>query len=556
MNKKNLSIKETFALAFQNHKKNKFKIAANFYNKILKVNPNHVESIFLLGSLFAETKNFYDAITLFNKTVQIQPNHESAYYNLGLVFKEIEQFEKSISCYQKAIQINHNYTEAHNNLGLVFVELREFQKASHCFQKAIKIDPNFFKAHNNLGNVKKELGETQEAFTCYEKVIQIRPDHANAYYNLALLSKFLGKFKKAIKYYEKALLYEPKNLVTLYDLIDLKKKIIDSNLKNKIVKIMNSGNFYKKNLAYGNFLLSKYELQLKNYEKEFKYLIKGHQCYFDSQSKRFKQGVNYWLNELPRMHALINANKPDKNIKTINSKITPIFIIGVPRCGSTLIEKIIASGTKYIPIGEETAIFSTLIGQKVHQKELVNLNLENFQKNVIEKYKQKGLILEKSVNIFTDKSLDNFFYIGLINKIFPGAKVINCRRNFLSSIVSIIQNNLREISWAHNLENIFKFFDIYYKKIKNFKKIYPNFIYELEFEKFINNPEIESKKLMKFCELPWNDKCLKYYERKDLVSRTASNVQIRKAIYKNAKNKYLPYKKILNKYGKKYFWFN
>ena len=152
--------------------------------------------------------------------------------------------------------------------------------------------------------------------------------------------------------------------------------------------------------------------------------------------------------------------------------------------------------------------------------------------------------------------MDNFFYIGLINKIFPGAKVINCRRNFLSSIVSIIQNNLREISWAHNLENIFKFFDIYYKKIKNFKKIYPNFIYELEFEKFINNPEIESKKLMKFCELPWNDKCLKYYERKDLVSRTASNVQIRKAIYKNAKNKYLPYKKILNKYGKKYFWFN
>ena len=175
---------------------------------------------------------------------------------------------------------------------------------------------------------------------------------------------------------------------------------------------------------------------------------------------------------------------------------------------------------------------------------------------LFEGYKKKGLIHEKNDYTFTDKSLDNFFYIGLIKEIFPNAKVIHCRRNALSSIMSLLKNNLRVVSWAHNLEHIFKFFDIYYQTIQKFKKIYPNFIYELEYEKLVSDPEIVSKKLMKFCDLAWDKKCLEFYKRKDLISQTASNVQIRKAIYKGSIKKYLPYKQFLSKYGDKYFWFN
>ena len=122
--------------------------------------------------------------------------------------------------------------------------------------------------------------------------------------------------------------------------------------------------------------------------------------------------------------------------------------------------------------------------------------------------------------------------------------------------MSIIKNNLRTVSWAHNLKHIFEFFDIYYHVVHKFKKMYPNFIYELEYEKLVNDPEIESKKLLKFCNLPWNNECLKFYKRKKLISKTASNIQIRKAIYKDSINKYLPYKQFINKYGNKYAWFN
>ena len=556
MNKQNPTTEEIFALAVQNHQNNNFKIAKNFYNEILEKNPNHFKSIFLLGSLSIQTKNFDTAIQLLNKAIQIQPNHANAYHNLGLVFKILGKLQKAMNCCQKAIQIQPNHAEAYNNLGLIFAELRKFQKAVSCYQKAIQIQPNHTGAYNNLGGAHKELEEFNKAINCYQKAIQIQPNHANAYHNLGLVFKILGKFKDAIICCQKSLKYEPKNLITLYDLSELKEEILDLNFKNKINKIMNSGDCTKKNHAYGNFLLAKYEFHVKSYNKEFNYLLKGHQCYFESESKNFNKGVEYWLNKLPKTKELFNFNKFNKNIKKINYKIKPIFIIGFPRCGSTLVEKIIASGHKYIPIGEETNVLSSLVGQKIQQKKSLNSDIENFQTKLFESYQKKGLIHEKNDYTFTDKTLDNFFYIGLIKEIFPYAKVIHCRRNALSSIMSLLKNNLRMVSWAHNLEHIFKFFDIYYRVIQKFKKIYPNFIYELEYEKLVSDPEIESKILMKFCDLPWDIKCLEFYKRKDLISQTASNVQIRKAIYKDSIKKYLPYKQLLSQYGDKYFWFN
>ena len=92
--------------------------------------------------------------------------------------------------------------------------------------------------------------------------------------------------------------------------------------------------------------------------------------------------------------------------------------------------------------------------------------------------------------------------------------------------------------------------------IENFKKLFPNFIYDVHYEKFVNDPQIESKRLLEFCDLSWDKKCLEFYKRENLISKTASNIQIRKAVYKDSINKYLPYKQFLNKYGSKYSWFN
>ena len=554
--KKKLTTEETFSLAFKNHKKNNLQVAENLYKKILKINPEHFNSIFYLGTLLSQTKRFNLAKPLLEKAIQIEPNYLHAHNNLGIVFQDLGEHQKAISSYEKTIQIEPNYAIAHNNLGNVLSELGEHQKAISSYEKAIQIQPNYSHAHDNLGMIFQKLGEHQKAISSYEKAIQIQPNYAKAHNNLGIVLQELGEHQKAMSFYQMAVKYEPENLVHLYHLSGLDGKILHSNLKNKIYKIIEKNNSTKENISYGNFLLSRYELKAKKYKNEFDHLLKGHQYYFESKERKFKKGIDYWLNVLPKRKKLINLNRHNKNIKIDNYVIKPIFIIGVPRCGSTLIEKVIASGSQYIPIGEETGIIHNVVKNLINHDQSLNSDIENFQTKIVETYKQKGLVQKKNNYMFTDKSLENFFYIDIIKEIFPQAKIINCRRNALSSIMSTLKNNLKILAWAHNLEHIFKYYDIYHQMIKNFEKTHSNFIYNLKYEKFVSDPENEAKKLMKFCGLAWDEKCLDFYKRKDLISKTASNFQIRKAIYKDSINKYLPYKQFLYKYENKYSWFN
>ena len=555
MDNKNLKIKQTLTLAYENHVKKNFNLAENLYNKVLKMDPNNVDSSFLLGTLYLQRKNLERAMEFFNEVIKNKPDHVNATHNLAYALIEIGKPREAKKLLNKVIRMKPNHTDALYNLGNVHKHLGEFYEAENYYNKAIQIEPNNAKVHNNLGNVLKELGKYKEAISSYHKAIQIQHNHGNAYHNLGNTYKQLGDFKKAKEFYKKSSYYQPGNLETLWTLSGLDKDILNLDLKKNVKKIMKDEKTSEKNKAYGNFLLAKYELEDQNFIDEFKYLLKGHSHYFESKNKPFDQGVNYWLNEIPKNQELMNLGTSTKKITQERKDIKPIFIVGVPRCGSTLIEKVIASGSKNIQIGEETALISFFVGEKMTLKESFNLNIENFKEKIIEKYKNRGLINEKSDNIFTDKSLDNFFFIGLIREIFPRAKIINCRRDPLASIMSILKNNLGDVTWAHDVKHIFEFFDIYYKKIEKFKKIHPNFIYDVQIEEFVSKPENESKKLMKFCELSWNKKCLEFYKRKDLTSRTASNVQIRKPIYKHSKNKYIPYKQFLNVYGEKYNWF-
>ena len=555
MVKKKLNIEETFSLALENHKKNNFSSAEKIYSKILKINSKHFNSIFYLASLYAQTKNFYAAQELFEKAIKIRPDYALAYSNLGAVLKELGNFEESINVCQKAIKIDPKYSAAYSNLGAALRETGRFKDSVNACEKALKVQPNNFGALHNLALSLQELNEIKKAMNCYKILSKIQSNPGNAYQNLGKLSTMIGEKKEAINFYQLAIEHEPENLFYYYNLSYLDENILDENLKIKINHIIKKNSEKNQNTAYAHFLLSKYELNLKNYQKELDHLINGHNHYFESKKKQYTNDVDYWLNQLPKNEELNNQINVIKKAKTSSDKLIPIFIIGVPRCGSTLIEKIIASGSHFVTIGEETGILSVFVKKKIIRKKSIYNDFEKNRNELIEKYGQRNLLQEKSNYIFTDKTLDNFFYIDLIKGTFPNAKVINCVRDPLLSIMSIIKNNLPSVSWSHNIEHIFKYFDIYYKKIKNFNKIFPNYIYELDLEKFSNEPIEESKKLMKFCNLPWDIKCLEFYKRKDLISKTTSNVTLRQKIYKQSSEKYLPYKNLLKKYGDKYSWF-
>ena len=512
-------MKILFNSALKKYHENKFIESELLCRKVLEKDINHFPSLNLIGILLIKKGKLQDARDALEKAVKINPKFTDAQLNLGNIFQKLGQLNLAVNCYLKVLKIDPYRAEVHNNLAITFRELKDQKKAiNHC-KKAIQSNPKLSIAYNTLGVLYRELGKKQKA---------------------------INNFKKAVK-------YDSKNLSYLYQLADLKEEILDSHLKKIIHKLIKSKSSSKNNLAYGNLLLSKYEFYNGNYKKEFNYLIEGHKFFFESQQKSFEYSLRY-LNKLTKKIQEFNFKELDRKFKIIND-IKPIFIVGVPRSGSTLIEKIIASSSRKIPIGEEIGII-----QNIFQKEIMsnknNLNhyLENIKNNIINEYKQRGLIKKNANFIFTDKSLENFFYIGLIKIIFPHAKIINCKRDPLSSIISIIKNNLNKIAWAHTTEYIFKYFDMYFQYIEYWNNLFPNFIYDLQYEKLVNNLETESKKLLEYCNLPWNKECLEFYKRNDLISKTTSNLQIRKPINQDSLNKYEPYKKLLLQYTDKFKW--
>jgi len=589
MKKNNKTYKEIFIEAFENYKKKNFKKAETLCYKILSIDTNHFDSIMLLANISAVNKNFDKARKLLHKAIEINPHNVTALNNLGIANKELGNHKEAINYYHKVIKINPRHTNANYNLGVAYyilkdinnaksyfkktveiqtnfalafyalanvhVDLKEYENAISCYQKALEINPNLVSAYNNLGLAFRELNDFQNSIKNYEKAIKINSNYGASHHNLALALKELGRFKEAIKSHKNAIKCEPENLMNYFYLSELEKNTIDSKLKNKIDKIVKNKDSTKRNIAYGNYLLSKYTRNTKNYKKEFDFLIKGHKAFFESKSEKFNLGIKYCFDDVLQIEEGAKVEKLKE--KDEYNIIKPIFIVGVPRCGSTLVEKIIGSGEKFVNLGEETSILENFVNSKILEKQSLNLgNVEDIRNQLFNLYKNKGLLSEKYDYIFTDKSLNNFFYLKLIKDIYPNAKVINCKRDIISSIMSIFQNNLTELSWTHNLENIFKYFNNYFEIVNNFNKTNPDFIYELQFEKLVSHPEEESKKLMKFCGLPWNKKCLEFYKRKDLISRTASNIQIRKAIFKHPRDRYLPYKNFLDEYGKKYSWYN
>ena len=377
MKKRNLTLKETFVIALKNYKEKNFTTTEKLCNKILSIDSNHFDSWILLANIYAINKNYARALELltkaneikpdnltvlnnlgtackelgnskeamnfYEKVLRINPNHTNAQFNLGLIFYKLKELQKAKNFFTKTIEIQPNYALAFFNLANVNVDLREYENAISNYQKAIEINPNLVGAHNNLGLMFRNLNDFKNAISCYEKVIVIKPSHAGAHHNLAMVFKELGEFEKGIKSHQTAIKYEPENSAHYYYLSELKKDILDSQLKSKIEKIIKNNNSTKINIAYGNFLLSKYENKVKNYEHELNYLIKGHQYFFKSRKEKFELGIKYCFDDVMQISQGVNVSKLDSRS---NYKIKPIFIIGVPRCGSTLVEKIIASGKK------------------------------------------------------------------------------------------------------------------------------------------------------------------------------------------------------------------
>ena len=273
--------------------------------------------------------------------------------------------------FEQAIKLDPKSWTIQNNLGIIYKKLGQYQNAIDIFQKIIDNNPKIPEPYNNLANIFKEIGLIKESEKYYFKALKLKPNSVEYFFNLAVFYSDTGNIQKAAIYYKKILSIQPNNFHIYYQLSKIKKNTLDDELNRKILSLEKK-NIPKLNLAYLYFIKSKYRFREKKYKQEFDNLIKAHDYLLQSSDQQYKDDINYWLIELPKFVDKFN----DCEIANFQKDFKPIFIFGVPRSGTTLVESIISASNKSIKIGEETSIIHFFTKQFiVKNNNINNLNL-------------------------------------------------------------------------------------------------------------------------------------------------------------------------------------
>ena len=494
-----------------------------------------------LVNKFEILKNYYNAgqYEVAHKKIKLLmkqfPNIPILYNLFGLILTKLEKTQESIGAYKTALRLNPKMAIAHNNLGNIYYRiLNEITTAKENSEKAITIDPRFAIAFNNLGNLYRDLNQSDQSINCFKKAIELEPKLYVAYKNLGTTYSSAGDFKTSINFFHKAMEIEPNflephreiSLLTKYEknnehLVKMEKLFENSNLKddNKMHLAMALGKAYEDIKQYKKSF-EKYHLGNSLKRKSFKYDIKSDEKIFETIKSNFGKKLFEKFND------------------TGYKKFSPIFIVGMPRSGTTLIEQILSSHPNVYGAGELTIIQRVITNFSDRKPLKFFEGIEGLNQHILyemgESYEKITRSSFKFDKFLTDKLPHNFLFIGLIKIILPTAKIIHCDRDARDNCFSIFKNFFAgSVLFGYDLKELGQYHNLYKDLMKHWKNTIPEFIYDISYEKLVNNLEIETKKLLKFCNLNWNANCLKFHKNNRSVN-TASLSQVRQPIYKSS----------------------
>ena len=506
---------------------------------ILKMDKNTKAQIDKIISYF-NAGNYNKVFEL--SSILLKKNHELDFVLniVGLCYQKLNDFDKAETFFSRAININKKNINAITNIANNFKYKLDFDKSDEFYQNALDINPNHISALLNYGNFKFLINDHKNGLELLNKALNINDKLIPVHLNLAIIYQSLGDFQNALKHLDQINDLDP--TFTRSDkmksvLVNYKKE--DNHLKDMKSKLNNLdlNDDQKINLYFG---ISKALEDCEKFEESLKYIQLGNNLKF----KNSNYDIRFDKDKIDKIQKIFDKVDFDF-LSNKDEKLKPIFIIGMPRSGTSLIEQIISSHKNVQGLGELN-FFNNIANKEFLNKDIFNhndLNIENI-KFIAEKF---NLIL-KNFNIkaenFTDKTLLNFFWIGLIKLCYPNAKIIHCTRNPKDNLLSIYKNLFdHEGGWCYEEENLIQYYKIYNKIINYWKTKIPNFISDIKYEDLINEPKLHIENLLKCCDLEWDSNCLEFYKNKNSI-KTLSVKQARNQIYKSSVDSFKKYQSI------------
>ena len=542
---KALLLKPDYAEAYTNmgvalQEQGKLEEAIEAYNKTLSLKPNYAEAYYNLGVTVQEQGKLEEAIASYEKALTLKPDYAEAYTNMGVALQEQGKPEDAIEAYNKALTLKPDYVEAHYNMGIALKDQGKLEEAIEAYEKALTLKPHYAEAYTNMGVALQKQGKPEEAIDAYNKALAIKPDNAEAYTNMGVTLQEQGKPEEAIEAYNKALAIKPDNAEVHRYLSSLIKYKPENTQVTLIGEMIQRSDLEDDDRCHLHYAYAKMKEDLGDLDIAFENYVAG---------GKLRQKILFYDFEQDKLiFNQIKNTAPKLKEFTFNKSIeaatnTPIFILGMPRSGSTLVEQIISSHSK-VNGADELPFLSRFGGLLSHGNQIINsenvLQMRNAYLNELDK-------VSNECPFVTDKMPQNFLHIGLILKALPEAKVIHVKRDPAATCWSNFKHHFssKGLGYSYNLNHTVSYFKLYQDLMNFWEQQYSDQIYHLDYDKLTLEQEPETRKLIQYMDLDWEDTCLSPQENKRSV-RTASQQQVREKVYtgsSQAWRKFEPYLK-------------
>ena len=514
--------------------------AAQIYQKILNENPNVPAAWHALGILVFNSGNLQQAFDMFANAVRLEPNNPMFHRNLGEISRRLGKLDQARLCGEAACKLAPKDVDAHYNLGLAYTDAGECDKAIAAYKKAVKLDPKHGLSWNNLGSALEQKGDKKAALKAYEKAVALNAQHAEAQNNAGAIYSEQGKLDEARESFAAAIAARPSFVEAHYNLSSLKTyKPEDPHLAMLEGVYAQRQNLEASARIRYDFALGKALDDIGQYDRAFAAYDEGNRiqhtllpCDEDRADKLLQDILNVFTPEFFKTRQHWQGNQAKGK--------TPIFIVGMPRSGTTLLEQILCSHKSVFGAGELTDLNEAICkATNVSNDQNFTAGVVQLTKEEIKRigndYIERVWKLSPKSAYITDKMPANFFYLGLIHLALPNAKIIHAMRDPMDSCFSCFSRLFNDtMEFAYDQETLGHYYQRYITLMQHWHKVLPEgTILDLAYEDMVADTEGQARRILKFVGLPWDDNCLEFYKNDRLV-KTASVAQVRKPIYKTS----------------------
>jgi len=602
-------IKQELDRAMQLHRNGKLPKAEKIYRNILATSPKHPIALHYLGLVALQVGKLDFAIDLIKEAIEEAPQYIEAHGNLGNAYQakgqineaiesfqkaldlddniaiywankanartQLNQYEAAILDYQKALKLNPELAEVHRNLAMLHLhsykikeaiksinsayklqptslnilvtkgnihkELYQFEDALHCFKTAASLDPSSINLICNLASMYSEMQKGKDALDQYDKVLLIAPQNEDALFGKALVYQQLGDGINSETQIRKLIAFQPFNVSALSFLANLRTHSEKDTHITKMLDLISGDKISQKDRIELSFALGKVFSDLNEYENSFNQFNEGNRL----KRRSFKYSSQTDIDMFEKIKNQFPIELITKFKKAFHSDAKTIFIIGMPRSGTTLVEQILNSHSNIQALGE-LSLLKQCINQIFYAENNTIDNYENISSDLLEKagklYIEKIEKIATASKILINKLPMNFLYVGLIKLILPNAIIIHCKRQPLDTCLSIYKNNFSKIGhkYAYEQKELGIYYNLYLDLIQHWEKAFESPFVEIIYEDLILEQEITSKKLVKACGLNWESACLEFFKQQRQIN-TLSVSQVRQPIYSQSVGKWKYY---------------